>query len=144
MAAKRLRVKLRYIEILDRKDIDEYGEFRFHFKAGPPGRVRETHIPDASGHLKISDHPSMRKVARDDVLFEGEIREGESLVVEARGEELDSMSANDTLNAYRREFSGSLDGWVGEHGPWDEGGEETRDPEQLGDWRLAYAIEVLS
>jgi hypothetical protein len=36
-----------------------------------------------------------------------------------------------------------VDGWLGEHGPWDEGGDNVKDPEQLGDWRLAYAIEAV-
>jgi len=142
MPAKRLRVTLRYIEILDSKDVDMYGEFRFRFQVGVADRgvVSETRIPE-EGHLSIADHPSMNKVTRRDVLFEGEVEDGETLVVEASGEELDTLSANDQLTSYRREFTGPVESWIGEHGPWDEGASDVQDPEQLGDWRLAYAIE---
>lgn len=143
MPAKRLRVTLRYIEILDSKDVDMYGEFRFRFQVSVSNRqvARETRIPE-EGHLSISDHPSMNKIKRQDVLFEADVEDGDTLVVEAGGEELDTLSANDQLTGYRREFTGPIDGWVGEYGPWDEGGDQTPDPEQLGDWRIAYAIEL--
>ncbi len=140
--AKKIRVTLRYIEILDSKDLDGEGEFVFQFKGSVPERGEEQtlRIPK-SGHMSISDHPAMRKVTLNKVFFEGEVEDGETLVLEATGEELDKLSANDQLNPFRREFTGDVAGWVGEYSPWDEGGDGEKDPEQLGDWRLAYAIE---
>ena len=67
--------------------------------------------------------------------------DGDSLVLEATGEELDRLSANDQLVPYRREFTGPVSGWIGEHTPWDQGSDDVADPEQLGDWRFAFAIE---
>jgi hypothetical protein len=144
MATTRIRVTLRYLEILDRKDLDQYGEFVFQFRGAVPERDVEvaTRIPD-QGHLSISDHPSMNKLTMNQVIFEGEVGEGESLVVEASGEELDRFSANDQLQPYRREFTGPVRDWLGEHSPWDQGSEEEADPEQLGDWRFAFAIEEI-
>ena len=137
-----IRVTLRYIEILDSKDVDGVGEFVFHFSGAIPERDEKQtlRIPD-SGHLSISEHPSMRKVTLNKVFFEGEVEDGETLVLEATGEEQDRLSANDALNAFRREFSGAVADWLGEYNPWDEGGAGKVDPEQLGDWRIAYAIE---
>ncbi len=140
--AKKIRITLRYIEILDSKDLDGQGEFVFQFKGSVPERGEEQtlRIPD-SGHMSISDHPAMRKVTLNKVVFEGEVEDGETLVLEATGEEVDQISANDPLQSYRREFTGEVAGWLGEHTPWDEGSADSTDPEQLGDWRLAFAIE---
>lgn len=138
-----IRVTLNYIQILDRKDLDEYGEFVFEFKVSiPNGYEQVTRIPE-SGHMSISDHAAMNKVTLDRVIFEGEVTEGDSLVIAATGEEQDRLSANDPVTDYRREFTGPVSGWVGAHTPWDEGSEEATDSEQLGDWRLAYTIEQL-
>jgi hypothetical protein len=140
--AKTIRVTLRYIEILDSKDLDGQGEFVFEFKGSVPERGEEQtlRIPK-SGHLSISDHPSMRKVTLNKVFFEGEVEDGETLVLEATGEEIDRMSANDMLQSYRREFTGEVASWIKEYSPWDEGTGDASDPEQLGDWRIAYGIE---
>lgn len=137
-----IRVTLRYIEILDRKDLDEHGEFVFEFKGSVPekGLEQTTRIPD-EGHLSISDHPSMNKLTFDQEIFLGAVEDGDTLVLEANGKELDTFSADDPLNPYRREFTGPVAGWVGQHSPWDEGSDDHRDPEQLGDWRFAFAIE---
>ena len=144
MARTHIRLILRYLEILDRKDLDQHGEFVFEFSGGVPQRdVRQTVRVPESGHLSISDHPSMNKVTLNQVVFEGEIQDGESFVVEAKGEELDQLSANDELTPYRREFTGSPGSWAGSYSPWDEGSADDADPEQLGDWRIAYAIEVV-
>ena len=142
--ATNIRVTLRYVEILDSKDTDGVGEFVFHFKGSVPdrGEEQELRIPE-SGHMSISDHPSMRKVTMNKVFFEGAVEEGQTLVVEAKGEEQDRISANDQLAEYRREFTGDPSTWAGEYSPWDEGSADTRDPEQLGDWRIAYGIEVV-
>lgn len=140
--AKKIRVTLRYVEILDSKDLDGEGEFVFEFTGTVPERGDEQtlRVPD-SGHLAISDHPSMRKVSLNKVIFEGEVEDGETLILEAKGTELDQISAHDELTAYRREFMGDVAGWIGEYTPWDEGSADTTDPEQLGDWRIAYSIE---
>lgn len=135
-----VRVTLRYIQILDRKDLDDYGEFVFQFRVSAAGRTQETRIPD-SGHLSLSDHAAMNKITMDRVLFEGEVADGGSLVIEASGEELDQLSSNDQVTEYRREFTGPVSGWVGDYTPWDEGSDEQADAEQLGDWRLSYSIE---
>ena len=143
MAATHVRVTLRYVEILDRKDLDQYGEFVFTFKTSIPERemVQETRVPE-SGHLSISDHPSMNRVSVDTVIFDDTISEGESLVLEAEGQELDKISGNDAVTPYRRKFTGPVSGWVGEHTPWDQGTDTEADPEQLGDWRFGFAIET--
>lgn len=142
MAATRIRVTLRYLEILDRKDLDEYGEFVFKFSGSVPDReeTQEVRIPE-KGHLSISDHPAMNRLSINTVIFEGEVEDGETLVLEATGEELDMLSANDELTPYRREFRGDVADWLGEHTPWDQGSDDAADPEQLGDWRFGFAIE---
>jgi hypothetical protein len=143
MAARHVRVTVSYIEILDRKDLDEHGEFVFEFRATVPGRPLDqaTRVPE-SGHLSISDHPSMNKVSLNTVIFEGEVEEGDTLVLEVEGRELDMMSKDDELNSYRRELTGPVSGWAGSYTPWDEGTDSAADPEQLGDWRLAYTVAV--
>lgn len=143
MAARHIRVTVTYIEILDRKDYDEHGEFVFDFTASVPGRdvEQKTRVPE-SGHLAISDHPSMNKVTLNTKIFEGEVNEGESLVLEVEGTELDRISPDDKLTSYRRELTGSPSEWGGTYTPWDEGSAQAPDPEQLGDWRLAYLVEV--
>lgn len=146
-SSRRVRVTLRYIEILDSKDVDTYGEFRFRFRAGVPERdeVVESRIPeDEHAHLSISEHPAMNRISIGKVLFEGDVRAGDSLLVEAEGEEVDRFTPNDPITPYRRTFSGSLEAALGEHGPWDEGNDEEDDPEQLGDWRFAYVIEAVA
>ncbi len=145
MASHHLRVTVNYVEILDRKDLDEHGEFVFEFKGTIPDRavVQTKRIPD-DGYISISDHPSMNKVTLNKVVFEGEVQDGEGFVLEASGTELDKLSANDELNAYRRDFSGDISNWAGRYGPWDEGSKHDSDPEQLGDWRIAFTVEVES
>lgn len=142
MSSTHIRVTLRYIEVLDRKDLDEYGEFVFRFKAAVPDRGIESavRLPE-SGHYSVSDHPSMNRLKMDKVIFEGEVTDGDTLVLEATGEELDFLSPNDHLEPYRREFTGPVAGWIGRHSPWDEGSDGTVDPEQLKDWRFSFEIE---
>lgn len=144
MAARHIRVTVSYVEILDRKDLDEHGEFVFDFKVAVPGRGVEqtTRVPE-SGHLAISDHPSMNRVSLNTRIFEGDVEEGDSLVLEAKGTEKDQLTADDDLTAYRRELTGPVSGWAGTYSPWDEGSVDAADPEQLGDWRLAYEVEVV-
>lgn len=143
MAARHIRVTVSYVEILDRKDFDEHGEFVFEFTATVPGRgvEQKTRVPE-SGHLAISDHPSMNKISLNVRIFEGEVNEGESLVLEVRATELDKISPDDELTTYRRELTGPVSEWAGAYSPWDEGSAQATDPEQLGDWRLSYDVEV--
>lgn len=144
MAATNVRVTVRYVEILDRKDLDDYGEFVFTFSASVPEQddVRKTRVPE-DGHLSISDHPSMNRVSVDTVVFEGTISDGDSLILEAEGQELDKISGNDPVTPYRRKFTGPVSSWVGEHTPWDQGTDTEADPEQLGDWRFGFTIETV-
>lgn len=144
MATKHIRVTLRYVEILDSKDLDGEGEFVFEFTGSVPDRSEEQsiRIPE-SGHMSISDHPAMRKVTMNKVIFDGEVEDGETFVLEGKGTELDRLSANDELTAYRREFTGDVDEWLGSYSPWDEGSAHDTDPEQLGDWRISYSIEAV-
>ena len=106
---KRIRVVLRWIQIKDNKEAawDDEGEFRFRAKVTTTGESHEVRFPE-EGYWAISDHPRRNKVDKiDKVLFEGE--PGESMVVELFGEELDSLTANDILEDYRREFSGPVE-----------------------------------
>lgn len=140
--AKKIRVTLQYIEILDRKDFDQEGEFVFEFKASVPeqGLEQSTRIPE-QGHWSISDHPAMNKVTVNRVIFEGEVEDGDTLALEGHGTELDQISAHDLLTPYRREITGPVSDWLGRYSPWDEGSEHQTDPEQLGDWRLSFVVE---
>jgi hypothetical protein len=142
--ATHVRITLRYIEILDSKDFDTTGEFRFRFRAGvlERGDLTETRIPeDPKAHLAISEHPAMNRLTFNQVLFQGDVGPDEALVVEAGGEEIDRVSRNDPLTPYRRIFEPPVVEAFGDKGPWDEGTSEAKDPEQLGDWRFAYTIE---
>lgn len=143
MAARHIRVTVSYVEILDRKDFDEHGEFVFDFTVRVPGRgvEQKTRVPE-EGHLAISDHPSMSKISLNTPIFQGEVADGETLVLEVKGTELDRISSDDELTTYRRELTGPVSEWAGTYSPWDEGSTQASDPEQLGDWRLAYVVEV--
>jgi hypothetical protein len=134
-----MRVVLRWIQIKDNKEAawDDEGEFRFRSKVTTAGATHEVRFPE-EGYWSISDHPRRNKVDKiDKILFEGEV--GGSLIVELFGEELDTVTANDSLEDYRREFTGPASSWVGTHQPIDEG---TGDPENLSDWRVCYDIET--
>jgi hypothetical protein len=141
-AGERIRVVLDWVQILDNLEPmgKEHGEFRFHTKVTPAGgSPQETRIPE-DGHLDITDRPGWNRVPLGTVIYEGET--GNGLVVEIGGEELDTFSANDPLDQYRREFTGPPSAWVGRYGPGsadDEGRPE--DPENMKLWRVAYTIQ---
>lgn len=140
-----IRITLDWIEILDSMDLDTYGEFQFVFRVitDRRGLLAETRYPEA-GTASISEHPAMNRAMHLDLrVFEGLLEEDEVLILEATGEDVDRLSRNDRIESYRREFRGSPSDWVGKHGPWDEGGEEERDPENLKQWRLGYRIEAV-
>jgi hypothetical protein len=61
------------------------------------------------------------------------------MVVELMGEELDQFSANDPLDHYRREFTGSPSEWIGHYEPVDEG---STDPENMSTWRICFDIKT--
>lgn len=138
-APKRIRVVLRWIQILDIKEafFKKTGQFRFvsTVSGGQDGPVT-TNLPE-NGHLTVSDSFAQNRITFDTVIFEGTA--GDDMGVEIRGEEVDRFSKNDPLPVYRREFSGDPSSWVGWYGPGDE--EPTEEKENLGDWRVCYEIE---
>jgi hypothetical protein len=138
--AERVRVTLRWIQILDKMEpfYKDRGEFRFTARVATDvgAQIQETRFP-TEGHYEISDHPAWNKLNLDRVIFEGDV--SERLTVELMGEELDTLSANDQLDHYKRVFEGGADAWVGVYGPGDEG--RTTDPENMSNWRVNYSIE---
>lgn len=133
-----IRVTLKSIQILDNLEVgrDKQGEFVFTARiTGDEGAATETRLPK-EGAWFISQKPGKNRVALDEVLFEGEV-EGR-LVVELDGEEQDRITASDSLQAYRREYTGDPASWMGYHGPGDEGDE---DPESMSNWIVSYRID---
>ena len=137
--SNRIRITLHWIQILDNLEpfYKERGEFRFRFRVTTGSGTHETRFPQ-EGHYEISDHPSWNKVNLDKVLYEGEA--SDTLVIELDGEELDTLTANDHLDSYRREFSGGAEAWLGRYEPHDED-QGRNDPENLSNWRVCYTIE---
>lgn len=139
LRGERIRVTLRWIQILDNLEPawKERGEFRFSANVSSRnGNVRqETRFPE-EGHYEISDHPAWNKMNLDKVLFDGMVTD--HLEVELRGEELDMLSANDQLDHYTREFEGPPASWIGQYQPHDE---ESDDPENMTNWRICYEIQ---
>ena len=136
---RHVRVILRWLQIKDILEpfYETHGEFRFSSRVSSGDTVMETRFPE-EGHWEISDQPRFNTVEGiDKVLFDGPA--GDSLVVELFGEEIDTLSANDSLDAYRREFAGPADTWAGIQAPGNEG---LNDPENMPLWRVAYEIQV--
>lgn len=137
-AGEKVRVVLRWIQILDRKEpfFKKRGEFVFRSRifSEDGGPVAEQRLP-AEGVFEISDDPSENRLRLDVPLFEGLV--ADHLAIELTGEEQDVTSANDELNPYRRIFRGPPATWLGSYGP----GDERIEPEDLGDWRIWYRIE---
>ena len=136
-AGQRIQVVLRWIQILDKLEpfYKETGEFVFRSKVESGGKVEEYRFPK-EGYYAISDKPGWNRLEKlNKVLFDGVA--GDGLVVELKGEELDQFSANDALDDYRREFSGSVDDWIGHYEPVDEGSD---DPENMSTWRICFDI----
>ena len=135
----RIKVTLRWIQVTDIHEApgDLEGEFRFRSKVTTGGQATELQFPEPPNHWVFRDdirHNKMDKI--DKVLFDGDV--GDSMIVELSGEELDLLSANDQLEAYRKEFTGPVSSWIGRHEPTDEG---PGDLENLTDWRVCYDIE---
>ncbi len=144
-SGERVRVRLRWIQILDNLEpfFKEKGEFRFGSKVTSDNRggiVQETRFPE-EGHWEISDHPAWNREFVDKVIFEGAV--DDHLIVELFGEEIDTLSANDQLDHYRREFRGPAESWFGLYGPGDDLAEDevSTDPEAMSNWRVCYLIE---
>ena len=142
----RIRVTLRWVQILDIMESawEEVGEFRFQTRVATPAEVQEFHFPE-TGHYEISDHPAWNKLQLDRVIYEGPA--AEPMVVELMGEEIDTLSANDLLDHYRREFTGSPDTWFGWYGPGEDVPpgmyKRSEDPEMMEKWRVCYIIQPL-
>jgi len=138
-ARDRIRVVLRWIQILDTKEpfFKKAGQFFFEatVSTGDSGRTVKTRLPE-KGHLTVSESFSQNRVEFDTVLFEGEA--GGPVVVDIHGEEVDRFSRNDPLPPYRREFGSTAEA-LGWYGPGDE--TPGQDPENLGAWRVCYIIE---
>jgi hypothetical protein len=137
--AERVRVTLRWIQILDNMEpfFKERGEFRFTARVtSDDAGAQETRFP-AEGHYEISDHPAWNKLNLDRVIFDAGV--DSQLTVELLGEELDSLSSNDQLDHYKRVFNGPPSSWLGIYGPGDEG--RSTDPENMSNWRVNYSIE---
>jgi hypothetical protein len=135
-----LRVTLKWIQITDNLEPgrDKEGEFVFRTRVETDaGAVVETRLPE-EGSWFISQKPGKNRVKLDEVVFEGEA--GSRLVVELTGEEQDRLTGSDSLETYRREFTGEPSSWAGLHRPGDEG---DADPENLSNWRIGYEIELI-
>lgn len=137
--AERIRVVLRWIQILDNLEpfYESRGEFRFLARVTADGHVQETHFP-RDGYYEISDDPEWNRLRLDRSVYTGPVEQ--RLVVELTGEELDAISANDRLAHYRREFNGHPADWLGEYGPGEKDG-VVQDPESMRDWVVSYVIE---
>ena len=138
-AGERIQVVLRWIQILDKLEpfYKETGEFVFTSKVESGGKVQETRMPEGDGHYPLSDKPGWNRLEKmNKVLFDGV--PGDSMVIELLGEELDQLSANDQLDHYRREFTGSVSDWIGHYEPVDEG---STDPENMSNWRVCFDIQ---
>lgn len=140
-APERIRIVLRWIQVLETHEpfFKKAGEFRFvaTVSAGDDGRVIKTRLPE-KGYISISSSFAQNKVTFDQILFEGEVRDG--LTIEISGEEVDLLSKNDQLPSYRRSFTGSASSWIGWYGPGDD--TPGSDPENLKSWRVCYIIEA--
>lgn len=139
--ADRVKVTLRYIQILDNLEpaYKERGEFRFTARVTADGTAVESKFPK-EGYYEISDHPAWNKLNLDRVLFEGTVES--HLLIELMGEEIDFLSPNDQLDLYERTFEGDPSSWVGEYGPGEfETDVDPSDPENMSNWRVSYIIE---
>jgi hypothetical protein len=140
--AERIRVTLRWIQILDNLEpfYKERGEFRFSASITSDDRPPQITRFPTEGYYEISDHPAWNKLNLDKVLFEGEVEN--ELTVELLGEELDRLSPHDQLDHYKRTFSGPPSSWLGRYGPGAfDADPSSSDPENMSNWRVSYVIE---
>ena len=140
----RVRFVLDWIEILDSMDLDEIGEFRFLFRLRSDfrGILRDTLLPE-EGTVAISQRPPDNRLGPLDLeLYEGPVEAGETLTLEATGEEVDLLTPNDPVEWYERSFSGNPADWAGPYSPFDEADRGAQDPESRAQWRLHYTVET--
>lgn len=141
--SRSVRFVLDWIEITDSMDLDSVGEFRFLFRVRSDrrGLLRDTRLPE-HGTVSISEDSAHNHLGPLDLLlYEGAIEEGEVLTLEATGEEVDTLTANDELEWYERSFTGDPASWIGTYSPRDEDGGGGPDPERRAQWRLSYRVE---
>ena len=139
-AGKTVRVILRWIQVLDKLEpvFKDYGEFFFTTRVASGNHAEEYRLPE-EGHWEVSDHPRFNKIDKIDlIIFEGPA--GDTLTIELEGEEIDQLSANDSLEKYSRTLAGDVATWAGRFRPGDEG---SNDPENLPNWRVCYDVEVV-
>ncbi len=142
---QRIRVTVQWVQILDNLEpaFKDKGEFVFTSvvtSSNFPVK-HESRFP-ATGHISISDKPVVNREIIKWVIFEGDVED--HLVVELYGEELDTLTANDHLDDYRREFSGPVDSWLGTYGPGEDfskGDSGDDDPEMMSNWRVNIFID---
>ncbi len=145
-SGERIKVTVRWVQILDNLEpaFKEKGEFVFKSVVSSDnlGGVRTESRYPATGHISISDQPVFNREIIKWVIFEGEVTD--HLAIELIGEELDTFSANDFLDPYRREFRGPVSEWVGTYGPGEdisEGDSGEDDPEMMSNWRVNIFID---
>lgn len=142
--SSRVKVTLRWIQVMDRPEParKNVGEFRFRTRVSTAAASSECHFP-GQGHFEISDHPAWDKLVLNRVIYEGPA--GDSMTVELMSEETDTLRANDLLDHYRREFTGSPDSWYGWYGPGEDVpagvAKRSEDPEMMDGWRVCYIIQ---
>ncbi|WP_419162631.1 hypothetical protein [Candidatus Palauibacter sp.] len=141
-SARRIKVTVRAVQILESLDVDKTGEFVFRSRVSShnlDGSPREGRYP-AEGHMKISEDPVYNRVILNWEIFQGEVTD--HLVIELTGEEEDRFSGNDFLTSYQREFRGPVAEWLGTYGPGkDTGAAHDDDPEMMSDWRVTLFID---
>lgn len=134
-----IRVILKWIQITDNLELgsERQGEFVFTAKVGADDETATVTRLPKEGSWFISEKPGKNRVRLNEILFEGEVED--RLVVELSGAEQDRFSEDDSLQFYRREFSGPVSSWIGLHGP----GDEDEDPEHMANWMIGYEIVQL-
>lgn len=136
---QKIRVTLRQVQILDRKEpfFKRFGEIRFRARVSTRdngGQTVETFIPE-EGVYRITDQPGHNILPMNIPIFEGFVED--HLEVELTAVERDTLSRDDKFNEYRRVHTGPPETWIGRFGP----GDEEVEPEDVGDWRVWYRIE---
>ena len=139
--ARRIRVTVRAVRILESLDPDKTGEFAFGSSVSSDGQPPVERRYPASGHVRIGDEPVYNRAALEWVIFEGGV--AERLTVQLRGGEEDRFGGSEALTEYMREFRGAVADWFGTYGPGEDPGEcgNMEDPEMMTDWRITLRIE---
>ena len=141
-SARKIRVTVRAVQILESLDVDKIGEFIFWSSVSSDGGPSVEGRYPANGHMKISEEPVFNRAVLNWVIFEGEVTD--HLSVELKGEEEDRFGGNDFLTTYEREFQGPAADWLGRYGPGRDTGDEADEdePEMMSDWRVTLLVET--